>query len=234
MKYLRIRLIGLPVLLFVAAAVSGCGLLVAPPQAAIFELRLLATVATREERQVVADAADTQRAAGHQALRPLRLVVIAPSWLQSRAMHYRLDYRDGDHRRAYRASRWVAAPTEMIAVALERHFIAVAVVDPGVQDHVGRKVTAAPYYLRLHLDEFIQVFVTEQHSYSLLQVQAELRCSEKRGGTIARRQFAISREAPSLDAAGGVAAHRLALQVLAEELQAWLVAHSTLCCGGPK
>lgn len=130
--------------------------------------------------------------------------VQAPSWLRGQAMQYRLAYREENRRHAYAESRWAADPGEMIALALERALAG----GPACR-------------LRLSLDEFIQVFESPESSHTLLLIRAETRGES---GNAVRRDFLIREEAPSPDAAGGVAAQRAALSRLTTEVTEWLAA----------
>ena len=207
---MRIWLILLPFLFLIV----GCGLVAEqPPTVAIYELRLPAA----DEEPVVPPAEPSTAAAP-------RVEVTAPSWLRSRAMHYRLDYQDSLRRHSYLESRWVAEPAEMIARALELELAAVSRSRGDARVETGRPagpvLLPAPCRLRLSLDEFIQVFRDEHHNHTLLQVRAQLLNAE--GRAIGHRRFVHRQESATPDAAGGVAAHALGLQELAAKLRAWL------------
>lgn len=189
---------------------TGCGVVASPPpRAAVYDLRLPEQGGDRAVRQQFLENRGPAAA--------LSLEVAAPSWLQGRAMQYRLDYRDVNRRQSYLESRWAAEPAEMVALALERFF-----ASPGAAAASSPGLTASdPCRLRLSLDEFVQVFVAGQESYALLVIRAELRPP---GGSLVREEFVVRQATPTPDAAGGVAAHRIALQRLADDLQKWLVA----------
>ena len=191
---------------------AGCGVVASPPpRAAVYDLRL---PEESGDRAVRPQALENRSPAAFPAA--LSLEVAAPSWLQGRAMQYRLDYRDVNRRQSYLESRWAAEPAEMVALALERFFAA-----PGVAAASFPGLTvAAPCRLRLALDEFVQVFVSGQESYALLVVRAELR--PPGGESLVREEFVVRQATPTPDAAGGVAGHRIALQRLAADLQSWL------------
>ena len=204
----------LPFLLLPVFLLVGCSLIPDPlPRAAEYELRLPSSVQTGQTFEALEGAAASDVAAfggGAAAFSGgelSELEVPAPSWLQSRAIYYRLDYREEARRRAYTQSRWLAHPSEMITLALVRYF--------SVSDQ-----RAAARHLRLHLDEMIHIFTTEQDSHTLLQVRAEL--VEPGRPVSARRNFTIRRPAPTPDAAGAVAAHNQALAQLAQDLHVWL------------
>jgi cholesterol transport system auxiliary component len=140
--------------------------------------------------------------------RPVALEVRAPSWLTTSAMQYRLSHVDPQRRLAYGQSRWVAPPAEMLTLALDRALLA-----PGNGGSGCR--------LRIHLDELLQVFDSNQHSHVRLSARASL--LPQRGETpVAGRDVAVQVAALSADAQGGVAATRTAVRQLAGELAAWL------------
>lgn len=145
-----------------------------------------------------------------------RVEVMAPPWLESSAMQYRLEASDPARRRAYALSRWVAPPPALLDQVLTRSL--------GSSGAVG--VGGAGCRLRVELDEFIQRFDAAGQSYAELLVRAQL-LPERAGGTLAARAFDISVAAPSADAPGGVHAHRAASQELARALADWLRALDT-------
>jgi len=141
--------------------------------------------------------------------RPVAVELRAPSWLATSAMQYRLRYAEPQRRRAYAESRWVAPPAEMLALALDRTLLAPDSAASGCR-------------LRVHLDEWIQVFHDPTRSDLRIAVRASL--LPARGETpVAGRNFAVEAAAPTADAAGGAAAARQAVQRLASELAAWLM-----------
>jgi len=130
--------------------------------------------------------------------------VHAPSWLDSRAMQYRLA-TEPSRRQNFTESRWAATPTELLAVALRRQL--------GAAGGVGCA-------LRVDLDEWVQVFDGAGQSRVQLALQVALR-SGRSDNLIERRSFNLEQAAGS-DARQGVAAFVLQEKQLATGLDAWL------------
>lgn len=146
--------------------------------------------------------------------------VRAPAALDSNAVLYRLAYSDARQVRPYAQARWSMPPAQLVgqrlrdALSRER-----PVVNPGE--------SAAPYSLRVELQEFCQFFDTAQTSSVLVRLRATL--SDAQSGAdrlVAQRVFAVQRPAASPDAPGGVRALAAATDAAVEELGAWLKQHS--------
>lgn len=141
--------------------------------------------------------------------RPVAVELRAPSWLASSAMQYRLRYAEPQRRLAYAESRWVAPPAEMLALALDRTLLTSGSAGSGCR-------------LRVHLDEWIQVFHDPARSDVRIAVRASL--LPVRGETpVTGRNFTVEAATPTADAAGGAAAAQQALQRLVSELAGWLM-----------
>lgn len=128
--------------------------------------------------------------------------VLAPSWLRSTAMQYRLSYADADQRNSYLESRWAAPPAELMLNVLSRS--------------LGG---AGPCRLELDLDEFIQDYSSAGRSDGLIEARGRLRGG---GAVLASRMFSLRLPASSPDAQGGVAALGRGTRQLAGELELWL------------
>jgi cholesterol transport system auxiliary component len=128
--------------------------------------------------------------------------VLAPSWLRSSAMQYRLSYASVSERHGYLESRWAAPPTELL------------------QGFLGRSLGGGgACKLELELDEFIQDYVAPGRSDGVLEARARLHSA---GVTLARRSFSLRLPAPGADAPGGVAALGRGAEQLRSELSNWL------------
>ena len=176
-------------------ALTGCKVVsLQSPQVAFYDLGLV------------------DAAAAPPPLAPARVEVVAPSWLNGTAMQYRLAWKQPDRRRTYVESRWVAQPADMLAQALGRSLL--GSIDSGND-------VASRCRLRIDVDEFIQVFETEQRNHVQLVVRAQL--LPPRGEfPLAVREFRRSDAAASADAEGGVTAARVAVRGLASDLAGWL------------
>jgi cholesterol transport system auxiliary component len=138
------------------------------------------------------------------ALRGLKLR--APSWFASGAVQYRLAYAAPTERRSYVASRWAAAPAEMLQLRLAR----------------GLGVRAAPdgCVLDITLAEFVQDFSAPDASRATLELSAAL--VDKDGRAFAWRTLHVEEAAATPDAAGGIMAMRRASDRVAVEIGNWL------------
>jgi cholesterol transport system auxiliary component len=136
--------------------------------------------------------------------------VQAASWLAGPAMQYRLAYAEPLRRQSYAASRWAAAPAELLESALRRRL---AAAEPSAR--------GAGCRLQLVLDEFEQRFDDVKNSQAVIEVRAQL-VPARGGDALVRRGFRVSRPAPTADARGGVVAARDAVQGLGDDLGRWL------------
>lgn len=174
---------------------------------------LLAGCGGNPTRQTDTAAYDFGRLAGTWAAPgfPVAAVTVrATSWLDSPAQWYRLGYADDLRRQRYANSRWAAAPAALLERVLQRRIVY------GQPDFTGPGCRLA-----LTLDELEQRFDTAQSSQTVLEVRARL--LPLHGETLlSKRAFLIRKTAPSADARGGVAATRDAVQMLTDEMAAWL------------
>ncbi|QID17510.1 hypothetical protein G3580_07550 [Nitrogeniibacter mangrovi] len=138
------------------------------------------------------------------------LEVLAPSWLASSAMQYRLEPVSRLERRFYSTSRWAGMPAEMLEVAFGRML------------QTQPAPNGAGCRLRVQLDEFIQRFDTAATSSGLIEMRASL-LAPRTDVIVAYRSFSVARPAPTADAAGGVVALRDGVHRLGNELGDWLV-----------
>jgi cholesterol transport system auxiliary component len=142
--------------------------------------------------------------------------VSAPSWLDSNAIVYRLNYDDPARRRVYAESRWAATPAALFTQRLRNRFAlsARAVLTPGDQ-------ADAAYALQVDLDDFSQSFDQPGTSQVNLQLRASLiDLNDHR--LVAQRNFSLQRAAPTPDAPGAVSALAAAAGQAADELVNWV------------
>lgn len=143
--------------------------------------------------------------------------VVAPAWLDTPAILYRLAYRDAAHTRAYSQSRWVAAPAALLTERLRERLSAI---------NRGGVITAtdaavADYLLRIELEEFSQVFDVPELSRVFVRVRGSLiRTQDQR--VLAQRTFDAERPATSSDAVGAVRALAEASDEVIEAMLEWL------------
>jgi cholesterol transport system auxiliary component len=136
--------------------------------------------------------------------------VQAASWLSGPAMHFRLAYAEPLRRQTYVESRWAAPPAELLETFLKRRIVF------GQPDFSG-----AGCRLQLVVDEFEQRFDDPQKSHATLAARALLTPFHG-GDMLSKKAFLVQKPAPAVDARGGVAAARDAVQALADELGNWL------------
>ncbi|TLD45759.1 MAG: hypothetical protein FAZ92_01974 [Accumulibacter sp.] len=140
----------------------------------------------------------------------IALEIRMPYWFDALTIEYRLLYDNPLKLRSYAASRWAAAPGQLLAQRLRQQL--------GLSG--ARDRNAETCLLRIELQELSQLFATPQQSSALLQGQATLLDTRRR--TIAGKALAIEQPAASADARGGVSAMAAASAELGKELLAWL------------
>lgn len=206
----------------VAVLVAGCAAPMSSASLTRFDLgppptpaNLVAPVASAAPAIRGSNAAVTPSdvaAAGALRLSPLKVVVNAPSWLDSDTIYYRLPARDGDQARVYANSRWLASPARLFedrlraALSVDRPVLSAG--DP----------TAAPA-LRVELEEFAQYFDSTSMSRGVVQIRATLF-----DGTKLLAQTTLRAQAPAetADAAGGTRALAAATAAVQKQLVQWL------------
>lgn len=129
--------------------------------------------------------------------------VSAPSWLESRAMQYRLAAEPA-RRQSYAEHRWAANPSELLAAALRRQLGA-----------VGEGC-------RLHgeLDEWVQAF--DGDGNSTVQVALRAALLPARSDAVIGRQTFVAKAPAGRNAEQGVAAFVSLEQQVAGDMNQWL------------
>jgi cholesterol transport system auxiliary component len=164
----------------------------------------------------------TAPAAKNPALPTLLLQELrAPPVFDNPAVLYRLAYADARQLRPYAHARWSMPPAQLVRQRLRESLgTSRAVLDPGE--------SAAPFTLRVELQEFSQLFDSEQASSGLVRLNATL--LESKGNAdrfVAQRVFVTQRPAATPDAPGGVRALISATDAAVEEIGAWLRQHAS-------
>lgn len=172
------------------------------------------------KREIVAydfGPAAVARSGGQRLSRQLLVYdVVAPAWMSSVSIHYRLAYRDASRPQAYADSRWVTAPAELLGARLRQRL-----ADAGAGVIVPGDGLRAPAALRIELDEFSQVFDAPERSRAVVRVRASLVGPR---ALIAHRTFSVEKSAASQDAVGGVHALAGASDAVIEQLLGWVAA----------
>lgn len=111
--------------------------------------------------------------------------VTAPEWLKDDRIRYRLVYSDSTRVGVYTLDRWVAPPSELLALRF------------GIFGDGG------PLWVRIELQAFEQIFVQPDRAKAVIRFRASVyeRTSKKR---LAERTFELSKISPRPDAAGAV------------------------------
>lgn len=136
---------------------------------------------------------------------PLLAEVTAPSWLDQPAMRYRLAYADPREVRSYTRSRWVAAPSQLLAQRLRQRW-------PG-PDLAGCR-------LAISVDEWIHEFAATGRSQVVLAV--EVRVFAPGGRLLAQRAVRQTAVPSRHDAPGMAAASGVAVDDLVREVSVWV------------
>ncbi|HEX9192290.1 MAG TPA: ABC-type transport auxiliary lipoprotein family protein [Burkholderiales bacterium] len=153
-----------------------------------------------------------------QPLRQVLLVydVVAPAWLDSSFIRYRLAYQDAARPQAYADSRWVMSPAALLTGRLRGQLAAsggAGIVRPGdgARDQ---------YALRVELDEFTQIFDAPGKSRAVVRVRASMLGNRS---LLAQREFSVERHVETPDAEGGVRALIEASDEAIGQLVEWAV-----------
>lgn len=155
---------------------------------------------------------------GEQRLAKQLLVygVVAPAWMNSASIHYRLAFRDASRPQAYAGSRWVMAPAELLGARLRQ-----SLADAGAGVIVPGDGLRAPAALRVELDEFSQVFDAQDRSRAVVRLRASLVGTR---ALIAQKSFSAQKAAASPNAEGGVHALATASDEVIGQLRDWVAA----------
>ena len=190
----------------------GCGTLQAPQRPAVYDFGPGAVA-------VVPVGGSTSQAL-RQAPVLLADVETTPA-LDSTAVLFRLGYADAQQLRPYAQARWSMPPAQLLrqrlreALGQQRD-----VLSPGEGIGAGQGSVT----LRVVLEEFSQLFESENASAGLVRLRATL--SQTTPGSadrlLAQRSFVLQRPSASADATGGVRALTAASDAAIAELMAWV------------
>ena len=153
--------------------------------------------------------------------------VLAPAWLDTPALLYRLAYADESQVHAYAQSQWVAPPARLVEQAMRRL--------GAVQRSCGGSATreaapdAAATRLAVELEEFSQVFDAPQASRVVLSARARL-LAARTHAVLAQRDFDLRSAAPSADAPGAVHALQELTNLFAASVTTWAAAQTLPAC----
>jgi cholesterol transport system auxiliary component len=151
---------------------------------------------------------------------PFIFVVHEPSaaaWIDTRDIHYRLEYEDASRLRRYASSRWAVSPLQLFGDLLRRRLALVAERGAAVPDFG----IEADFWLRLTIDEFSQAFDSPRSSRGVVALRVVLLKGRSRSFH-AQKAFRVEMPAPTPDAHGGVIALRTASAQACEEIVSWI------------
>ncbi|QYY31729.1 ABC-type transport auxiliary lipoprotein family protein [Cupriavidus pinatubonensis] len=150
----------------------------------------------------------TQAAAG--TLPKLRIAQTdGPTWMESNALYYRLQYSQAQRMQSYATQRWVIPPTQLFDGRLRE-----AVAARGALTWFGD--TSVPA-LKVDMLEFEQVFDSATDSRGVVRVRATV----YQHGMIGQQTFTAREPAPSADGSGGVKALADATDKVIADMLAW-------------
>jgi cholesterol transport system auxiliary component len=129
--------------------------------------------------------------------------VTAPEWLKDDRIRYRLMYSDSTRVGVYTLDRWVAPPSELLALRF------------GIFGDGG------PLWVRIELQAFEQIFDQPDRAKAVMRFRASIyeRMSKKR---LAERTFELSRISPRPDAAGAVVSLAALADDAIAEVRTWI------------
>ena len=143
----------------------------------------------------------------------------------STAVYYRLAYADARQLRPYQSARWSQPPAQLLeqrlrAVLGERR----AVLRADKALIAARQGQAPTAVLRVELEEFSQIFTSEQGSTGVVRLRATLVEPTPTGEQLlGQRLFVAQQAATSADAAGGTRALADATAQVAQGVAQWVV-----------
>jgi cholesterol transport system auxiliary component len=142
---------------------------------------------------------------------------IAPLWIDSRDMHYRLAYDEPARLRRYASSRWALSPVQLVGTLLRTRMGEATERGAAIRDY-GLE---SDYWVWVELEEFNQFFDTEQTGRALVRLKVAL--NERRGRQLlAQRTFAADAACPSPNAQGAVAGLRAASERVVADVVDWV------------
>jgi cholesterol transport system auxiliary component len=142
--------------------------------------------------------------------------VVAPDWLDSHALAYRLLWDTPGRLRTYAGTSWAAAPSALLAERLRER-----TATRGGSARVHAAEGAAPVaVLRVDLAEFAQWFDAPDQARAVVRVRASLLSALTRV-PIAQQAFSSERPCATPDAPGAVSALIVASQQVVDDLLDW-------------
>lgn len=145
--------------------------------------------------------------------------IVAPVWLDTPAMIYRLNYQNPARHLSYSQSRWAAAPASLLTQRLRGRLAAAS--DGGVLSEGDGARTEL--LLRVDLEEFTHVFDTVEASRAVVVARATLIQSAQRT-SLGQRLFNVERGVAQGNAESGAQALAGASDEMIDAIVAWVAA----------
>lgn len=139
--------------------------------------------------------------------------VVAPAWLDSSGIVYRLAYLDAARPQVYAQSRWVDSPAALLTQRVRGRF---AAAGPVVVNGDGAR---ADYALRIEIEDFSQSFNAADRSQVAIRLRVTLVNLSTRA-LHAQRTFSVE-QAAAPDAEGAARALAQAADAVIESLLEW-------------
>lgn len=139
--------------------------------------------------------------------------VVAPAWLDSTGIVYRLAYLDAARPQIYAQSRWVDSPAALLTQRVRSRF---AAAGPVVGNGDGAR---ADYALRIEIEDFSQSFTAADRSQAAIRMRVTLVNLSNRA-LLAQRTFSMEQPAAP-DAEGAARALAQATDAVIESLLEW-------------
>jgi len=140
--------------------------------------------------------------------------VLAPIWLDTPMMYYRLAYVNDQQPRQYGGSRWTMPPAQLFAQRLKSRL-----AQSGSAVLSASDGAANVPLLRLEADDFTQTFSSPGQSVGRVAIRASLFNVRT---LIAYKTFVVERPATTADANGGALALANASDAVIADITAWL------------
>jgi cholesterol transport system auxiliary component len=155
------------------------------------------------------------------ATRIARVVVvqdpIAPAWLESTDIYYRLAYDEPARLRRYASSRWALSPGQLLGSLVRTRLGEATERGAAIRDYG----LDSDYWVRIELEEFHQIFDTEQTGRA--QVRLKVALNQRRGRRLlAQQTFSAEAASPTPDAQGAVAGLRAASERAVGDVVRWV------------
>jgi len=141
----------------------------------------------------------------------------APAWLDGRGIHYRLGYDEPAQIHQYAGSQWALSPVQLLGDRLRRRMTSIT-KGGGVIPDFGIE---ADFWLRIHIEDFSQLFDAPQASRGVVKVSVVL-LKGRRRSFVTQASFERAVSALTADARGGVAALTVASDQLTDDVIAWI------------